>query len=317
MDPLSADDTTLLQRAGAHGFPALEQLTSEAVQQLTQEHGVDFATAVLFDRLCKAPQHAEFIASVQAAMAAPATSLPARDWKIAIVPGALYLERPDLGGDGKIVREAAAAFGVKNMLVPLASRGSVTENAERLANWLLQRPDEKLVLVSLSKGSTDLKRALARPDAAEAFRNVVAWVNVCGPMDGTQMANWLLDNRFRAALLKLQYRLQRRDLAFITELRRDHHPAAVTLIPGLPLLSLIGFPLQRHLTARLSRFCHGIISRLGPNDGTVLLTDAIQWPGEIFPVWGADHYFRPESTARALLHAVLSILTERLSHPPA
>ena len=316
MDSLPPQETALLQRAAAYDAPPLEQLTSAALQRLTREEGVDFATAVLFDRLCKAPQHAEFIAKVKMGMAATATSLPAVGWKIAIVPGALYLERPDLGGDGKIVREVAATLGVTTMVVPLASRGSVTENAERLASWLLQRPDEKLVLVSLSKGSTDLKRTLTRPDAAEVFRNVVAWVNVCGPLDGTQIVNWLLDHRIRKALLKLQYRLQRRDFAFITELRRAE-PAPVKLVPGMALLSLSGFPLQSHLTTRLSRFCHGIISRLGPNDGTVLLADAMQWPGEIFPVWGADHYFRPESTARALLHAVFSILTQRLSYLPA
>jgi hypothetical protein len=63
--------------------------------------------------------------------------------------------------------------------------------------------------------------------------------------------------------------------------------------------------LARHFSTPFSRFCHRRIAPLGPNDGTVLLTDILRWPGEVYPVWGADHYFRPEGTARALLRAVL------------
>jgi hypothetical protein len=279
-------------------------LTPEIVQQLTLDHGVDFATAVLYNWIRISPQHAAFIASVEEGMTDPLTRVRAVDWTIAIVPGALYQERPDLGGDGKIVREAAESLGIGTVLVPLASRGSVTENASRLADWLRQQGEQKLVLVSLSKGGPDLKWALARPDAEQVFRNVVAWVNVCGPLDGTPMTNWILDSRFRAALLKLQYWLQRRDLAFLTDLR--HGPGIpVALVPEMRLISLVGFPLRKHLTTALSRFCHRIMTRFGPNDGSVVLADAIRWPGEIFPVWGADHYFQPPERARGLVRAVL------------
>lgn len=316
MDSLPAPEAALLQRAAAHDFPAWDRLTPDVVRRLTREHGVDFATAVLFDRSRRAPRHAALIARVTAAMASPVTEVPQVDWKIAIVPGALYEERPDLGGDGGIVREAAAAFGVPVQLVPLASRGSVMENAGRLADWLRQRPDEKLVLVSLSKGGPDLRRALTQPDAARIFRPVLAWVNFCGPLDGTPVVDWVLDSRVRTELLKGQYRLQRRDFGFVTGLRRGN-PVPFELVPGMPLINIVGFPLRRHLTTPLSRFCHRIISRLGPNDGTVLLEDALRWPGELYPVWGVDHYFRPESRARALLHAVFRTLAERpgLSSP--
>ncbi len=181
MNALPCDEVLLLQRAAAHEALPLEDLTPKVVRQLTREQGVDFATAVLYDRLRNAPQHAKFIDRVEAGLSQKPTSLSPVDWTIAIVPGALYQERPELGGDGKIVREAAASLGVRTVIVPLASRASVTENSARLAHFLQEHAGQKLVLVSLSKGGTDLTRALARPDAAKVFGSVVAWTTSVGP----------------------------------------------------------------------------------------------------------------------------------------
>jgi hypothetical protein len=46
------------------------------------------------------------------------------------------------------------------------------------------------------------------------------------------------------------------------------------------------------------------MSRLGPNDGLTLLRDAILEPGTIYPVWGADHYFRLPAIATLLRRLV-------------
>jgi hypothetical protein len=76
------------------------------------------------------------------------------------------------------------------------------------------------------------------------------------------------------------------------------------------MITLIGFPLRQHMTTRFSCFCHGTLSPHGPNDGTASLADLSALPGEIFPVWGMDHYFRPESEARKLVAAVLKYLAK-------
>ena len=99
-----------------------------------------------------------------------------------------------------------------------------------------------------------------------------------------------------------------------TELHRADE-AVVSLVPGMQLISLVGLPLQKHLTIGLSRFCHRIIGRLGPNDGTVALADTIRWPGAIYPVCGADHYFQPADRARALIKTVLWYLGETNEQP--
>lgn len=307
-------EAALLQRAAAWTeLTTLESLIPERLQQITRQEGVDFATALLFDRFRSVPEHAAFIQRVDDLRQGSLRLPEAFRAKVVVVPGALYVERPDLGGDGRLVREVAEGLGCPSDVVPLASRGSVVENARRLNAWLAQQRDEPIILVSLSKGGADVKMALAAPESAHSFRNAVAWVNACGPLDGSRLVNWIFDGWLRRNICRLQYRWQQRDFRFITDLR--HGPGgildfSVALPPKMKLVSLVGFPLRRHLTTPFSRFCHRTLAAWGPNDGTTLLSDLRGWPGEIYPVWGVDHYFRPQGVARRLITTVLRFLAE-------
>ena len=321
MNPPPAAEAALLQQtADFSALPALADCTAEALRRVTREHGVDFATALLYDRFRRSPAHAPFIARMETLLAAAPGPKLAVDWKLFIVPGALYVERPALGSGGEIVRAAAAELGLSCGLVPVGSRGSVQHNATLLAAWLEQHAEEKIVLVSVSKGGPDLKLALARPDAPRLFRNVVAWVNLSGPLDGSPVADWIPEHRLRSWAMRALYRIQRRDFGFITDM--CHGPDSplrepLRLPAHLRLISVLGFPLRAHLTTPLCRFCHGIIARQGPNDGTVLLSDARAWPGDLLPVWGADHYFRPAAHARQLVAALLRVVAESPGIPLA
>jgi hypothetical protein len=216
-----------------------------------------------------------------------------------------------MGGDGRIVREVAAGLGLKTDLIPLASFGSVKTNAGLIRDWLRQHQQERIILVSLSKGGADLKLAMAEPDAPELFQTVVAWINVCGPLSGSRMANWILESRIRTWFFQCKFRCQKRDFKFVSELRHgDDALLDFVFWPpeSMRMVSLIGFPLHQHMTTQFSRFCHRTLFPYGPNDGTTSLSDLHSVPGEIYPVWGMDHYFRPESEARNLVTAMLLFL---------
>jgi hypothetical protein len=73
-------------------------------------------------------------------------------------------------------------------------------------------------------------------------------------------------------------------------------------------ITVAGFPRQRHLSNGFMRRCHRFISAKGPNDGGVLLGDVCRLPGSLYPVWGADHYLRPDNRARAILAAIFAYL---------
>jgi len=307
-------ESSLLHRAATWPeHPTLESLTGKTLQQIAQREGVDFATALLFDRFQKSPERAQFIQRINMQRRSPGSSLAKNDTKVVIVPGALYVERPDMGGDGRIIREVAANLGLQTDLIPLTSFGSVVKNAGLIRVWLEQHSQERIILVSLSKGGADLKLAMSAPGAPNAFRNVVAWINVCGPLSGSHMANWLLESRVRTWFFRWKFRCQNRDFQFVTDLRHaDDAPLGFPLRPpsAMKMVSLIGFPLRQHMTTRFSRFCHRILATSGPNDGTTSLADLHAVPGEIYPVWGMDHYFRPESEAKNLVAAILHYLAE-------
>lgn len=311
-DKFSEDETALLHRAASWPhYASIENLTGEALQQITLQEGVDFATALLFDRFRKSPERAPFIQQIGRLLEKPAQPLPKIDAKVVIIPGALYVERPDMGGDGRLIREVAASFGLQSDLIPLVSFGSATKNAELIRVWLKQHATERIILVSLSKGGADLKLAAAASDATDLFRNVVAWISVCGPLSGSRMANWILESRVRTCFFRWKFRWQKRDFQFVTDLNHGAgSPLDFTLhVPAsIKMVSMIGFPLRRHMTTPFSRFCHRIQSHAGPNDGTTLLADLRALPGEIYPVWGMDHYFRPEKTAKELVAAILRYL---------
>lgn len=310
----SLPETAILQRAlDWPEHPTLERLTPTALREIAERESLDFATALLFDRFQKSSRHADFIRQIDRLRRSPARPQGTREAKIVLIPGALYVERPDLGGDGRLVRETAINSGWPFDLIPLASAGSVLENAERIHQWLVKHAVEKMILISLSKGGKDLITAFGLMDPQKAFRNIVAWVNVCGPLNGSLMADWVVSSRIRSCLIRTQFWLQNRSFNFITELR--HEPGAteklsMRLPQNLKIINVVGFPLSRHFTTSFSRFCHRKLSTYGPNDGTILLSDLCAWPGEIYPVWGADHYFRPETLAREVIAAILEHLAK-------
>src|SRR5262249_38527655 len=141
-----------------------------------------------------------------------------RDTIVAIAPAALYREYRKSGADGKRLRDAAEAMGLRAATIPLEPTGSLDVNARILASWLRACAHDNIVLASLSKGSADVKKALALdPDA---FANVSAWVSVGGLLEGTPLARWLLSNeRFPLAFRSVN-RLAGVSFRFLAELER-------------------------------------------------------------------------------------------------
>ena len=313
--PKPADDSerALFERVTQWGG-GLDALTPEVLRELTAREGCDFATALLHRRIVESERHGLFLRGL-----AGGEEAEDRKWKmgngrwksapmVAIVPGAFYRENPRTGADGRVAREVALQLGLPVAVVPVSSTGSLAENARVIAGWLRAQRDESLILVSVSKGGSDLKTALARPDAADVFSRVAGWVNLCGILDGTPMADWLLSPGWLARANRFVYRIRGRSLDFLADVRRYPGCALdfpLTLPAHLRAVHVVGFPLRRHLRNGLVRRCHARLAAHGPNDGSILLADAPRWPGQLVPVWGADHYLRPCADVRPLLATLL------------
>src|SRR5262245_42762827 len=295
---MSADERELLdQAAGWPEYAALGQLTGGALRRIAAECGLDFATALLYDRLLKSDGATRRVLSPPVAgQEAAELCVANRPSLVAVVPGAFYVESPRNGADGAEILEESRRLGAPAELIRTRSFGSLDENAEIIRRWLDRQTRPGTILVSLSKGGADVKWALRHPAAEAAFRNVCAWINISGITEGTPLVSWLLRRRFRSVLVRPLFRWRNYDFGVLPQLDYgEEHPLSCpwSIPPGLSVIHVLGFPLRKHLTCGLARRGHRRLAGHGPNDGAgIVLYDAVCRPGTIYPVWGVDHYLR-------------------------
>ncbi len=277
---------------------------------------VDVATLQLYQQMLASPRHSPFIAAVNAQMAAPQPVGVPADLRLVIVPGAFYQYLPRSGADGHLVKRQARRQGWPIDTLPTDGTGSVIGNARIICDWLKAQTGSRLVLVSVSKGSADLKLALRQADAGRAFERVVAWVNLCGMLDGTPLIDWLLSWNIEAAFNRLYLQMKGASFDFVNDLRREPGgvlDSALALPPHLSLISLVGFPQRQHIPTGTGRRCHDRLASYGPNDGVLLLNDVCALPGRLYPIWGADHLLRGQAPIEPILAAVLACLARELA----
>ena len=287
-------------------------LSVDVLKQVAAQEGVDFATALLYDRLVRSPEHGPFIEHIRSGLESDDTGRP--EGTLAIVPGACYVEYPATGADGRRLRAVAEQLGWQVEVVPVHSFGPLETNAQTICTWLDERSDEPVLLVSLSKGGADVKTALARPDAWHAFRNVVGWINVSGIVFGTPLAGWVLRHWFRKLLTRLSCWCRGYEFSVLGELDRFRGcplEGEFVLPPWVRLVHVVGLPLSVHLDSKRARRGHRRLASLGPNDGGgILLGDVCRLPGLIYPVWGADHYLEPDWDIRPLIRRILRFVLD-------
>lgn len=277
----------------------------------TASDDIDAATASLYQSVLASAQHGAFIKAIDAIRREPVGAPRASPLKLVIVPGAFYQQVPRSGADGHVVRDQAVRLGWPVQTIPIGGTSSLGANARQICDWLGQHADAPLVLVSISKGGSDLKMALREPDAAHAFRNVHAWINLCGILDGTPLADWLCSWQIEALANRLYFRALGARIDFVRELRRgpgEVLDGELRLPAHLQLISIVGFPLRANMSNGMSRRCFDRVAAYGPTDGVIVLGDVCAQPGLIYPVWGADHLLRTGTDWQELLGAVLTYL---------
>lgn len=294
------EETLLSEAAGLRPELAFADLDGETLASLTRERGVDVATAFLLDRLRRSPDHGALMREIESLPPAR-EGLPRLRGNLLVVPAALHRSAPSVGGDGALIREVGARLGLSTVTVPLPNAGTLDENARLVAASVFEAGPGPLVLASMSKGGADVRRALeARPDLASRLS---VWLNVCGIVRGTPLADDLLEARGVASLVArgvLRKAGVRRRVLSELSVRAGAPLAAPFRAPeGLLVVNVIACPLSSHLTGATAAR-HERLAGLGPNDGSTLLLDALVTPGLVAPVLGADHYFRLPGTSGLL-----------------
>ena len=174
---------------------------------------IDRATVALYERV--RARHGPFIERIESGDAPHPDGGPPR---VVVMPGAFHAEHPHTGADGRRVFALAAQLGWPAERVPVRSLAPMAENAAALVQFLSRRPGVPTIVVSLSKGGADVRAAVERPDAADALRDVRAWVNLSGMVTGTPLVQWLRERPLRCIGVRALLRWRRQRFADLEEL---------------------------------------------------------------------------------------------------
>ena len=214
-----------------------------------------------------------------------------------------------------MIREEARRLGLRTSTIPTLSLGRPTRNAEIICDWLGRHSSSPVVLVSLSKGATDVKMALTHRKAEAAFRHVIAWINVGGLLSGSPMVGWMLDRWWATCLGRISFWAHQRDYELVREM--DPRPGgqldfALKVPNHMNCIHVAAFPLKQHVLNPRARLWHRRLTPEGPNDGLMLLSDLCGVPGYILPVWGVDHYMEDLRVLRRLIPALFQSMEEMI-----
>ena len=282
-----------------------EMPDAASINALAGDTDADVASSAFYEAILRDPSYGDFIRKVDASpdSAARISDAPL----LIIVPGMFYREYPDIGADGSLIAGIAERFGLDVLRVPTSSLGSITENLEVLHTFLAREAKREFCLVSMSRGSAEVKWLLQRYPDAPYLDNLRTWISICGILSGTPLHEHIYSNRVFRTLHRGLARINRINPELGEELLRSRdHWAATRIPPQATQVNVIAVPLSWHVTGsairRYRRICH-----LGPTDGVVLLTDYLDEPGMIYPVWGVDHFLRSTRIA-AMFYQLLSFL---------
>jgi hypothetical protein len=296
-------------------------LDRDELQAATQRYSIDLATLLFARSILARPENAELQAIFTAELErlrgqpAPASSIRASDPTVLFVPGFLYRVHAETGGDFAIPRRYLTALGIANRLIETDEAGSVEDNAGQIAATLRTVEDDRVLIVSASKGGPEVALALGRLLEPDETRSVVGWINIGGLLGGSPLADqahrpsrrWLV----RAALWWSNLKVDGvRSLRTFESRRRL---AELSLPPNLPIINLVPVPLSGDVSKQAAG-SYRKLRRLGPNDGLALLADQILPGSRTLLRLGDDHFLTrqdPRVLTLALLRTARHVIETR------
>jgi len=266
-----------------------KNISQKELQDITLLYGISYSTSVLYQYINN--QHKEFISKINSYP--KAITRPKRATKIILIPGMFYKEHGDIGGDGSLVRSIAEKFGFETELVDLYSRGSVSDNKKIIIQKLLANQHKNVWLVSLSKGSTEVRVALEELRGNNLTNNIKGWISIVGLTKGTPHADKKLRNRITKVVWYLTLKVLGVDHAVTEEISSKNKFLQKNMLidSHIEVIHIAGFPLPSHVEPLLVKR-YKALAEFGPNDGIILLQDLLYIPGNVYPVWGVDHFLR-------------------------
>lgn len=291
----------------------------EELAVIAAEFSRDFATLFYMRTMLRdegsAHRQAYFARFLAEEASIPATS----DLSVIFVPGWFYKDNgAETGSDFHRQLALFKNAGIDARLLEIGENASVEDNAAFVARALraLPRGDgRRYVVVSASKSGPEVAMALGSLSAEETV-GIAAWVNIGGAVGGSPLADDAgagLKCSFVKGILFAKGFTMDGLMSMKTEPRR-----AALLRAKIPkhifVLNYVPAPMGADVTER-GRDGYEAMKVLGPNDGLVLLSDAVIPGGSTVFEPGLDHFLVTDDID--LRTAALVAIVDQATRDPA
>jgi len=308
--------------AGRRDQPSLDARIDEAykntgndlpdraqLKRLSEQFSVDFAAAYLADQISRVPENRRFrdlYEEHRRAFSQKRLNLPAGSalYEVVFVPTYLYKRLPITGGDFAVPKQALQQFGLAYHFVETIEDGAVETNADIVAEAIGARAQSgrRLIVISASKSGPEVALALTRLGGA-ATHHVAAWINTVGALQGTPLTDERLlpeaDDMVGAVdVAGMQSLMTERSRRRFQSFRVPAHILVVNYF-GIPLSGSVSAWARPGFTP---------LSRHGPNDGILLLSDMIFPGGITVAELGLDHFLLDQNLDAATVGLVTAVM---------
>jgi len=266
-------------------IPTLDELAD-----LTESSDVDLATMAFHQAVRSADGNREFIDAVDAESVDQTTN---KRITMLILPALFYEEHPEVGGDGAQIISIAKACGIDARLVPTMSRGGIDDDLPIIIQALKDVVEGEIWVMTLSKGAAEWCCLLREHSDDIPLDRITTWFNVGGLPRGAHLNDVMTSTRIRRARTRALMKVIRMNFKSFCEFgfTSPRLQKPLQMPKHIRVINVIGSPLSSHIEKSMqTRF--RMLKHLGPNDGMVLLAGALWLPGYVYPVLGADHFFR-------------------------
>lgn len=269
-----------------------------ALAALSEETSVDFATLLFASRLEQknATLHRQLAHQLRRVRAANGTpKLRARETAplVLFAPGWFYESHPEHGGDFASQRARFTVLGIDNRLIPLDEGGSIEDNARVIARAVRDARPRQVAIVSASKSSPEVALALGSLLSDEESAHVTTWLNIGGVIGGSPLADGACAAPKSVGVSAIFWwnGWDIEGLGGMRPARARARMARLALPEKLRVVNFLPVPLSGQITPDAQDGYDALAPR-GPNDGLVLLSDALVPGAETLLAPGVDHYLR-------------------------
>ncbi len=287
-------DEYVLEKDVIKKYPwLLERVPSQKeLLQIQKETDIDHATMAINLALKSSLRYGPFIQKIKEQKLIKRTT-EKKDLLWGLVPAMLYKAHPEVGAGGEHILSVGKELNLRVERIPVGEKAGVITNAHLIKKWMDDHPNEKIGMITMSKGSLDFRYAWDYLFTDEDKARIQMWLNLSGFANGAGLANLLLRTWKSRLMIYLAQKYVGLERYVVRECQTDY-PAwknQFEIAPHVKVYSFFPLPLTSHVqTSLMGRYKK--ISQLGPNDGLTDSYRSIYWEGEAFPLWGADHFCR-------------------------